>query len=205
MRNIVVRCGASIVVLAVAVSVSVAPIWAQGKKSSMPSKAMVERGKYLVTVGGCDDCHSPKVMTAQGPVPDTTRLLSGHRADQTLPEVPAGLIGPNGWGAVTNNEFTAWAGPWGTSFAQNLTPDTATGLGSWTVDMFTKAIRTGKHMGEGRDILPPMPWPAFAHMTDDDLRAIFSYLKSLPAIENSVPEPIAPTGERVPTPMRSNH
>lgn len=174
------------------------PTYAQGKKSTS-NKSMIERGKYLVTVGGCHDCHSPKVFTPKGPIPDEARLLSGHPSDSKLPEIPKGSIAPDQWGALTSNDFTEWAGPWGVSFARNLTPDVATGLGSWTEEIFIKAIRTGKDMGEGRDILPPMPWPNFAQMTDADLKAILSYLKSLKPIENAVPDPISPTGERMPT------
>jgi hypothetical protein len=77
-------------------------------------------------------------------------------------------------------------------FAANLTPDKNTGLGIWTEDMFIKAIRTGKHMGTSRDILPPMPWQAFAQMTDADLKGIFAYLQSIPAVTNHVPDPIPP-------------
>jgi hypothetical protein len=88
--------------------------------------------------------------------------------------------------------MTAWAGPWGTSFAANLTPDIETGLGSWTEAMFVKAIRSGKHMGEGRPILPPMPWQVYKNLTDEDLKSIFAYLQSLPAVENAVPEPVPP-------------
>lgn len=172
----------------------------QTKKVNAKSKmSQVARGKYLVTLGQCGDCHSPKIFTPKGPIEDTTRLLSGHPANQQLPEVPKGLIGPQGWGAVGSNDFTAWSGPWGTSFTRNLTPDTATGIGSWTEDVFIKAIRTGKDMGEGRDLLPPMPWWNTRQATDEDLKAMFAYLKSLPPIENAVPDPISPTGERVPT------
>jgi mono/diheme cytochrome c family protein len=165
---------------------------------------IVARGKYLVTVGGCNDCHTPKVFTQMGPMPDSTRLLSGHSAASTLPEIPQNVLGPDKWGALTTNDLTAWAGPWGVSFARNLTPDTTTGLGSWTPEMFVKALRTGKDMGEGRDILPPMPWLNFAQMTNQDLRAIFEYLRSLKPIENAVPDPISPTGERLPTGKASN-
>lgn len=162
-------------------------------------KAMIERGKYLVNLGGCNDCHSPKVFTPMGPVPDTTRLLSGAPSNNKLPDVPKDALTPETWGAVCTNDFTAWAGPWGVSFARNLTPDQATGIGSWTEAIFMKALRTGKDMGEGRAILPPMPWFNFAKLTDADLKAIFAYLHSLKPIENAVPDPISPTGERVPT------
>lgn len=160
--------------------------------SGSPTKAQIMRGEYLATFGGCNDCHSPKVMTPTGPVPDTTRLLSGHPADSPLPPVPTGIIGPTQWGALTNNDLTAWAGPWGTSFTANLTPDKATGLGNWTQDQFIKTIRTGKHLGIGRPILPPMPWFNFAKLTDEDMAALFAYLRSLKPVVNRVPQPIPP-------------
>jgi hypothetical protein len=158
---------------------------------SKPEVSPVARGEYLVTVGGCDDCHTPKVFGPNGPDFDKSRRLSGHPAAEKLPELPVSIIGPEQWGAVTNNHLTAWVGPWGVSFAANLTPD-ASGLGGWTEDNFIQALRTGKHAGSGRPILPPMPWMNYARMTDDDLRAVFAYLKSLPAVSNAVPAPIPP-------------
>ena len=174
---------------------------AQKKKMDAKMRMLVERGKYLVTTGLCNDCHSPKLFGPKGPVADTTRLLSGHPADQKLPDVPPGVLGPDKWGALGSNDFTAWVGPWGTSFTRNLTPDVATGIGSWNEAMFIKALRTGKHMGEGRDILPPMPWDYIGQLNDADLKAVFAYLMSLKPIENAVPDPISPTGEKVPTPV----
>lgn len=165
--------------------------WA-GDKSAKAFPGQVARGKYLVDFGGCHDCHSPKVMTPMGPVPDTTRLLSGQPADEKLAKVPLEYIAPDKWAAVTNHHFTAWAGPWGISFARNLTPDVTTGLGSWSEDMFIKTMRTGKQMGEGRPILPPMPWPQVGSLTDDDLKAVFAYLRSVKPVENAVPDPIPP-------------
>lgn len=197
MKGLAATCCALCVAALLAVSSSGA--FAQ-EKAMKASSSLAERGKYLATIGGCSDCHSPKVFTPMGPMPDTTKLLSGHPAGTKLPEVPKGILAPDKWGALTTNDMTAWVGPWGISFTANLTPDEATGLGSWTADMFIKALRTGKHMGEGRPILPPMPWPMIAQMTDDDLNALFAYLKSLPPIENAVPDPISPTGETIPTP-----
>jgi hypothetical protein len=162
------------------------------------SQFMIERGKYLATIVDCQGCHTPIVMTDQGPGPDTTRRLSGYPGDMPLPDVPWDLFGPGRW-SVLANDGNAFAGLWGVSFPRNLTPDVETGLGSWTPEIFIKAIRTGKDMGEGRDILPPMPWQAFAKMTDDDLRALFAYLQSLPPIHNPVPDPISFTGEHLPT------
>jgi hypothetical protein len=158
------------------------------------SKEQLKRGEYLVGYGGCDDCHSPKVMTPNGPAADTSRRLSGHPANAQLPPVPAGILGPNPdqWAGITNNDFTAWAGPWGISFAANLTPDPATGMGAWTSDQFIKTMRSGKHFGAGRPILPPMPWYDIAVLTDQDMKAMFAYLKSLKPIQNQVPAPVPP-------------
>jgi cytochrome c553 len=156
------------------------------------SKEQLRRGEYLAGYGGCSDCHTPKLMTKEGPIPDKARLLSGHPASAKLPAVPAGVLGPDQWGALTNNDLTAWAGPWGVSFAANLTPDKDTGLGGWTADQFIKTMRTGKHLGVGRPILPPMPWYDVAVLTDQDLKALFAYLKSLKPVRNQVPHPMAP-------------
>ncbi|HEY6482230.1 MAG TPA: hypothetical protein VIY54_01765 [Steroidobacteraceae bacterium] len=136
-------------------------------------------------------------MTPNGPAPDASRLLSGH--PEQLPRsasLPAGLIGPSPgqWGAVTNGGLTEWVGPWGTSYAANLTPDRVTGLGSWTLDLFIKTIRTGKHLGVGRSLLPPMPWYNIAELTTADLNSIFAYLKSIKPIRNQVPQPAPPKG-----------
>ena len=154
--------------------------------------SQVERGKYLVMAGGCNDCHSPKIFTATGPVFDTTRLMSGHPAETQLPAIPVGVIGPAGWGTIASSHLTAWVGPWGVSFASNLTPDRKTGIGDWPEELFLKTLRSGKFMGASRNILPPMPWQTIGQMTDDDLKAIFAYLKSLPPIENQVPTPLPP-------------
>ena len=93
--------------------------------------------------------------------------------------------------ALTNTAFT---GPWGVSFTANLTPDPQTGLGKWKENDFKQTIRTGRHMGRGRPVLPPMPIPMYKNFTDEDLKAIFSYLQTIPAIENRVPEPLPPVG-----------
>jgi mono/diheme cytochrome c family protein len=161
--------------------------------ASDAQKAAIKRGEYLTIVGGCNDCHSPKTMTPQGPQPDKARLLSGHPASVQLPPPLAGALTPDKWIVMTNADLTAWVGPWGTSYAANLTPDKATGTGGWTSDLFIKAMRTGKHLGAGRPILPPMPWQALGTMTDPDLKAIFTYLQSLTPISNQVPAPLPPS------------
>ncbi len=151
-----------------------------------------ERGEYLVTIGDCTTCHSPKTAMMPVPVSDQTRFLSGHPANVTVPTVPYNVLSMDGWAGLGSSQFTAWGGPWGVSFAANLTPDMATGTGAWTEDTFIQAMRTGKHMGAGRDIMPPMPWYALGKAKDSDLKAIFAYVKSLPAIANQVPQPIPP-------------
>src|SRR5204863_2861552 len=155
----------------------------------------VARGRYLANVGGCNDCHTPKIFTATSMSLDTTRLLAGYPAAAPVPALPAGLPNPAAWAALSNGDGTAWAGPWGTSFAANLTPH-ETGLAAWTPELFIQAMRTGKHMGTGRAVLPPMPWQDYGQMTDDDLRAVFAYLRSLKAVANAVPAPVPPKSER---------
>jgi hypothetical protein len=117
------------------------------------------------------------------------RALSGHPQDAKLPPPPDLTRTP--WFAATAG-MTAWTGPWGISYAANLTPDRNTGLGIWSEEMFFRAMRTGKHMGYGRDILPPMPWQSVSKLNDDDIRAIFAYLRTIPAITNRVPDPLPP-------------
>ena len=151
----------------------------------------VERGKYLVSVLACNDCHTPKKFTPDGKMElDTTKFLSGY-VDEKLPPPPAtGTTGP--WIVHSNAHLTAWAGPWGVSYAKNLTPDQNTGIGSWSEETFVKAIRTGKHMGVSRPILPPMPWDVYKNLTDADLKAIYAYLRTIPKISNPQPDPTPP-------------
>jgi mono/diheme cytochrome c family protein len=169
-------------------AVTAALLLTAGSSTPRPRAGQIARGKYLVGFGGCNDCHTPLKLTDNGPVPDFSRLLSGHPENTKLPPPP---LQPGPWFAATAG-MTAWAGPWGITYAANLTPDTNTGLGIWSEQMFLTAMRTGKHMGAGRGILPPMPWQNLAQLTDDDLKAIFAYLRTLPPVMNHVPEPIAP-------------
>lgn len=163
------------------------------KEEAGGSEAVIERGKLLVAVGGCHDCHTPKKVGPKGLEPDMTRMLSGHpeEAKVTAPFRPAD---GSPWIIGVNDHLTAWSGPWGISFAVNLTPDPLTGLrsGVWSEEVFIKAMRTGKHMGTARDILPPMPWFNYAQLSDEDLRAIWAYLGTIPPIRNRVPDPIPP-------------
>jgi len=154
-----------------------------------------EHGKYLVETHACHDCHTPLKMGPKGPEPDMSRMLSGHPESEKITAAPAPPAGGM-WMAIGSNSMTAWAGPWGVSFTMNLTPDNNTGLGTWTEKMFIDALRTGKHMGtaSSRDILPPMPWTSFGKMTDDELKAVWAYLRTIPPISNHVPDPIPPAG-----------
>jgi hypothetical protein len=171
--------------LARAVSHTETPTPAAGSRA-----ARIERGSYLVNSMGCHDCHTPWKLGPRGPEPDMAKALSGHPENLVMPPPPALPQGPWTWmGGVTN---TAFAGAWGVSFTANLTPDPDTGLGKWTEDMFLQALRTGRHEGKGRPILPPMPWPMIRNLTDEDLKSIFAYLQSLPPLKNRVPQPVDP-------------
>lgn len=120
------------------------------------------RGGRIVFTSGCVDCHTPGSFYG---APDTTRMLSGSEL--------------------------GWTGPWGTSFPRNLTPDSTTGIGSWTEDQIVTAVREG-HRPDGSPLLPPMPWPVYSHLTDEDAHALAKYLKSIPPIVHEVPKVVPP-------------
>jgi cytochrome c553 len=180
---------------AVAVSVpliSVAQAPAKGKaQGGAKLSKQAQRGEYLVRIAGCHDCHTPLAMGPQGPAPDMSRALSGHPEGMQLPPQPA-ASGP--WIGAFLGTNTAWSGPWGISYVANITSDKETGIGGWTEQQFIQSARTGKHLGQGRPILPPMPWQNLGAMTDEDIKAVFAYLKATPAIKNKVPEPTPPAG-----------
>jgi len=158
--------------------------------AAKPLTGKALRGQYLVNTSGCHDCHTPWQMGANGPEPDMSRMLSGHPQAMVMPPAPQLPAGP--WTGAMSATNTAWAGPWGVSFTANLTPDRDTGLGAWTLRDFTQTIRTGRHMGRGREVLPPMPIPAYKNFNDADLAAIYAYLRTIPAVSNRVPEPLPP-------------
>ncbi|HZN56155.1 MAG TPA: c-type cytochrome [Candidatus Polarisedimenticolaceae bacterium] len=173
--------GVTTIVMSLAIVASCAKAPAPEKTSAQDP---VARGKYLVAVTACGDCHTPTKRGEKGPEPDLTRLLSGHPASMEMPDHEP-VEGPWNWaGAATN---TAYLGPWGTSYAANITSDPHTGIGAWTDATFIEAMRTGRHWLKDRPIMPPMPWAAYAQMTDDDLKAIFAYLMTVPPVENRVP------------------
>jgi hypothetical protein len=166
-----------------------------GQKQNRPAQTlsqteMIQRGKYLVNAIGCHDCHSPKVMGPNGPKVDESRPLSGHPAGNPLPPVNKEAL--KNW-ILFNQELTAFVGPWGVSYAANLTSD-ATGIGNWTEKQFLTALRKGKYKGleSNRMLLPPMPWDMYGKLNDTDLKSIFAYLKTTKPIKNKVPAPQAP-------------
>ena len=132
----------------------------------------VVRGRYLVTIMSCNDCHTPGYFYG---APDTTRLLSGSDL--------------------------GWVGPWGVVHARNLTPDSATGIGTWTSEQIVHALRSG-NTPDGSQLAPIMPWMNYASILDqDDAMAIAAYLKSLPPVTHKnldrIPPDQKPTGALV--------
>jgi len=159
----------------------------QAQAPAQSAKArQIERGKYLATIGACNDCHSPKLDPQQHP--DPKRMFSG-RPQTTMPpsqsdkEIHSSL------------DLTAWAGPWGVSYGANLTPDAETGLRKrYNEASFIKTLRSGKKP-EGEDLLPPMPWELYKAMSDDDMKALYAYLSSIPAIKNNVKSGVPAPGK----------
>jgi mono/diheme cytochrome c family protein len=157
-----------------------------GAKSAKPDQ--IRRGEYLVKFGGCNHCHTPWVLRPEGPVPDMSRMLSGH--PQNGPDASGAPLTPATMAGIWGPGFTNFKFPFGTVYAANLTPDNATGLGTWTEDMFLRTIRSGRHMGapSARPVLPPMPIENLQTLSDDDLRAVFAYLRTIPPVHNAVPD-----------------
>lgn len=154
--------------IAITASIAVALISAGATfaaKSKAAKPSAVERGKYLATIMGCNDCHTPGTFYG---APDFKRMLSGSEM--------------------------GWEGPGGVVYASNLTPHPETGLGKWSDAEIVKAIRTGNRP-DGRQLAPMMPWMNFASLTDDDANAIVAYLRSIPAVEHAVPAPVAAGAE----------
>jgi hypothetical protein len=147
---------------------------------------VVQRGKYLVSVIGCRDCHSPKRMGTNGVEDIPDRMLSGAQSDSQMPVVDKNAL-RSGWELATL-DANITVGPWGISFAANITSDPS-GIGSWPEENFIRAMKKGKYKGieGGRTLLPPMPWDDFANCSDDDVKAIYAYLKSTRPVHNVVP------------------
>lgn len=180
-----IYCAAAAAVAAAATLLSVTPA------ASADTATPAARGRYLVQTSGCHDCHTPFKLGPNGPEPDMSRMLSGHPESLVMP--PAPTLPPGPWLITSAATNTAHAGPWGVSFTANLTPDAETGLGQWTLKDFMSTIRTGRHMGRGRPVLPPMPIPVYNNFTDADLEAVYAYLRTIAPIKNRVPEPVPPT------------
>jgi hypothetical protein len=142
------------------------------------------RGEQLVMLGGCNDCHTPKLP---GGRLNVSRLLSGQPVGAPVPpDVP---------GAVTTTmHLTVWRGPWGVSMARNITPDNETGIGSWSLADFKRTIRTGVDP-KGQVLNPPMPIPTLQNLPDEDLEAIYNYLRTLKPIRNDTSGKAAPTSK----------
>lgn len=126
-----------------------------------------ERGHYLVVIAGCNDCHTPGFFFGK---PDSQKYLGGSDVGFEIP----GLGVFNG---------------------RNITPDKETGIGAWTDEQIATAITTGKRP-DGRQLAPIMNYPAFVHMTKEDVAAVVAYLRSIPPVHNKVPGPFKP-GEKV--------
>lgn len=146
-------------------------------------------GEHLVTLGGCNDCHTPKKMGPNGPEDDMSLFLSGHPAQMPPPDFDPKEAAKKG--LVVTQTFTAWTGPWGTTYAVNLTPD-STGIGAWKEEQFVKALHELKWMGleNTRPIMPPMSLMPVTKMSENDLKAIFAYLKTIPPVRNTAPEAV---------------
>lgn len=155
-------------------------------KNSISFESQIKWGEHLVTIADCNACHTPKKMTSQGMVFDESLMLSGHPSE--MPAIDIDRLELESKGLVATGQLTEWVGPWGVSYAANLTPD-ETGIGNWTEEQFFLALREGKYKGlaGSRTLLPPMPWESFSQMTDDEIKAIFAYLKSIKPIKNIVP------------------
>lgn len=162
-----------------------------GSNVSISNDSLVARGHYLVAVMGCGDCHSPKKFGPMGPQEDTSLLLSGYPSSMPVAYIDTATL--KNWVLFNGMQVSA-VGPWGVSFAANITSD-STGIGNWTEEQFVTALRQGKSKGlaNNRMLLPPMPWPNYVHLKDEDMKAIFAYLKSTKPIKNVVPEPVPPS------------
>ncbi len=183
-----------LIVSAVALSAALAMIaCSEGKtkdtaQQPLSGEALVKRGEYLVAAVGCDDCHTPKIFQPDGHFElDLEHRFSGHPANEPVGKVDT-IAFKNGW-IYFGMGLTAAAGPWGISYAANISSD-STGIGMWTEEQFLTAIRKGLYKGlEGsRPLLPPMPWFVYKNFNDEDLKAIYAYLKTTKPVKNVVPQ-----------------
>jgi mono/diheme cytochrome c family protein len=168
--------------LAVVFSVAAYSVLSPESGSAKQSEDSVKRGKYLVTVLGCADCHTPHDEQGR---PIAGRELSGHPEGAPLPEWDQSMMKRNAMATIAA-PFTAFAGPFGTAIAPNLTPDEDTGIGKLTAEGLIKSWKTGRHWRYDRAVMPPMPVEAYGKLTEEDIRAIHAYLMSLPPVKNHV-------------------
>jgi mono/diheme cytochrome c family protein len=149
--------------------------------------SQVKWGEHLVKVGGCNDCHTPKKMGPNGIELDMSLMLSGHPAQ--MPPVDFDPKEAAKKNLIVTQTFTSWTGPWGTTYAPNLTSD-STGIGNWKEEQFVKCLHEKKWMGldNTRPLMPPMSLMPVTEMSEDELKAIFAYLKTTPAIKNVAPQ-----------------
>ena len=139
------------------------------------SATSAARGAQLVLLGGCNDCHTTKLLNGQ---PNMAYMLSGYQPGSPLPPTIPGVI-------TGNPQLTAWRGPWGLTLAMNITPDKQTGIGKWTLAQFIHTMRTGVDPN-GHALLPPMNYQNLGRLPDTDLAAIYNYLMSIKPIHNLV-------------------
>lgn len=158
--------------------------------SEIQHQESVKRGEYLVGIMDCAACHTPKIFTPNGPILDTDRLFSGFNSENDVPKLSADELETAKKWVLFSGDMTAAAGPWGISYTANISSDD-TGIGTWSFEQFKRAITQGKYKGleSGRPLLPPMPWQAYKDLKEEDLRAIYDYLKSTKPIDNVVPPP----------------
>ena len=154
----------------------------------LTQEQLVKRGEYLVNAVGCDDCHSPKTVGPNGFEIIEDLRFSGYPSEKAILKVDTGTI-KTGW-MLLGTDLTSAVGPWGMSFAANISSD-ATGIGNWKEEQFFKVLREGKYKGldNSRPLLPPMPWFVYKNFSDEDIRSIFAYLKSTKPVSNVVPAP----------------
>jgi hypothetical protein len=187
MKKLLYTAAGLAIVIAIASVACQAPK-AENSAAPVSVEDKVKRGEYLVNTIGCDDCHSPKKMGPMGPEVDPEYRFGGHLADRPIGPIDTSVL-TKGW-ALFGGELTVAVGPWGVSYAANISGD-STGIGAWTEEQFFRAMREGKYKGleNSRPLLPPMPWQNFAKLTDEDLSAIYHYLKSTKPVNNLVPAP----------------
>ena len=182
-KSLYIYSGLIIVITVLALS----NIFAEDPKSP---EDIVDRGKLITEIYGCVDCHSPKIKEGEFLINDPDKLFSGHPGDNKLPQFPPDIIGPNKWRGLFTDSMTAWGGPWGISYSANLTPDKETGIGKLSENNFLSILNLGIHSDMNRKLMQPMPWKEISELDDDNLKAVYRYLKTVKPVKNKVPEAV---------------